>query len=131
MHSSTATEYFSVDLGVRELVYLRHVLEDDFGIKLGTIPILEDNRSCIYLANGPTMHQRTKHMEVRFHYIRECTSARTDRNEEEPRVRMQYQPTEHMSADSLTKAVGRKMHERHAAVRMGHTAISGLTAPLY
>ena len=30
------------------------------------IPVLEDNRPCIYLANGPTLHQRTKHLEVRL-----------------------------------------------------------------
>ena len=129
MHSSTASEYYSVDLGVRELVYLRNLLLDDFGIELPVIPVLEDNQSCICMANGPVMHNRTKHMDIRFHYIRECT--RPVSGESTPRCRMQYHPTNHMSADVLTKALGRKLFERHARVLMGHAEVSGLEYPLF
>jgi hypothetical protein len=121
VHSSTASEYYSIDLGIRELVYLRDLLSDDFGITtMPVIPILEDNQSCIHMANGPVMHNRTKHMDIRFHYIRECT-----------RARMQYHPTNHMSADVLTKALGRKLFERHACILMGHAEITGLERPLF
>ena len=47
-------EYVAVDMGVRELMYLRSMLHDDLHIDMPTIPILEDNKPCIYLAEGPT-----------------------------------------------------------------------------
>ena len=129
MHSSTASEYYSIDLGIRELVYLRNLLSDDFGIEMPVIPILEDNQSCIHMANGPVMHNRTKHMDIRFHYIREAT--RPLPGDLVPRVRMQYHPTNHMSADVLTKALGRKLFERHARILMGHAEVTGLERPLF
>ena len=129
VHSSTGAEYVSVDLGIRELMYLRNMLHDDWHIDMPTIPILEDNKSCIYLAEGPTMHHRTKHMDIRYHYIRECTNPLP--GQLLPRARMQYHPTNHMSADVMTKALVRKLFQRHSAVLMGHSGIGGLERPLF
>ena len=123
MHSSTASEYFAIDLGAREMTYLRNMLMDDFGIKLPVTPVLEDNQSAIAIANGPTQHSRTKHMDIRLHYIRERIKM--------GQLRMQYHPTEHMPSDVQTKSLTRKMHQRHANVLMGVAAVRGLTQSLY
>ena len=89
----------------------------------------KDNKSCIYLAEGPTMHHRTKHMDIRYHYIRECTNPLP--GQLLPRARMQYHPTNHMSADVMTKALVRKLFQRHSAVLLGHSGIGGLERPLF
>ena len=105
------------------MTYLRNMLMDDFGITLPVTPVLEDNQSAIAIANGPTQHSRTKHMDIRLHYIRERIKM--------GQLRMQYHPTEHMPSDVQTKSLTRKMHQRHANVLMGVAAVRGLTQSLY
>ena len=78
---------------------------------------------------GSTMHHKTKHMDIRYHCIRECTIPLP--GESQPRARIQYHPTNHMTAGVLTKALGRKLSERHALVLMGHAVATGLEVPLY
>ena len=55
------------------------------------------------------MHHRTKHMDIRYHYIRECTNPQP--GQLLPRARMQYDPTNYMSADVMTKALVRKLFQ--------------------
>jgi hypothetical protein len=58
-----------------------------------------DNESAIALSRNPVFHDRSKHIDVKFHYIRECI--------EENRVQLQSIKTEEQLADILTKALGR------------------------
>ena len=51
--------------------------------------------------------QQTSNMDIRYHYIRECTNPLP--GQLLPRARMQYHPTNHMSADAMTKALVRKL----------------------
>ena len=46
-------------------------LLSDFGILLNKIPINCDNTSAINLSKNPVMHSRTKHIEIRHHFLRE------------------------------------------------------------
>ncbi len=60
-----------MDLCVGEVVWLRQLLKDlGFGQQRPTV-IYEDNTACIHLANNPQINKRTKHIDVRFHWIRE------------------------------------------------------------
>ena len=43
----------------------------DYGIKLDQIPILCDNTSAINLSKNPIQHSRTKHIEIRHHFLRD------------------------------------------------------------
>ena len=43
----------------------------DFGIKFKKVPLLCDNESAIKLTNNPVQHARTKHIDVRHHFIRD------------------------------------------------------------
>jgi len=56
------------------------------------------------LAKNPVSHARSKHIDIRHHFIREAI---TDKS-----VWLQYVPTEDMTADSLTKGLGRQKHDR-------------------
>jgi hypothetical protein len=58
-------------------------------------PIFSDNQSCIALAKDPIAYSRTKHIDVRYHYIHELVSF--------SKTTVDYIPTEDMKADILTK----------------------------
>jgi hypothetical protein len=59
------------------------------------VPIFSDNTACIALAKDPVAHARTKHIEVRYHYIRQLVSY--------GRTTLAYLQTKDMLADILTK----------------------------
>ncbi|WVZ70363.1 hypothetical protein U9M48_019037 [Paspalum notatum var. saurae] len=41
----------------------------DFGLRFGKIPLLVDSTSAISVAKNPILHSRTKHIDVRFHFL--------------------------------------------------------------
>ena len=43
----------------------------DYGIKLRSVPLLCDNESAVKIANNPVQHSRTKHIEIRHHFLRD------------------------------------------------------------
>ena len=61
--------------------------------------LLVDNKSAISLSKNPVFHDRSKHIELRYHFIRECV--------EEGRIDIDYICTNDQLADVLTKALGR------------------------
>jgi uncharacterized beta-barrel protein YwiB (DUF1934 family) len=44
---------------------------NDFGIKFKNVSLLCDNESVVKLTNNPVQHARTKHIDVRYHFIRD------------------------------------------------------------
>jgi hypothetical protein len=69
------------------------------GVETGAPELKVDNQSAIALSKNPVHHDRSKHIDTRFHYIRECT--------EENRIVLSNVSTEKQLADILTKALGR------------------------
>ena len=63
----------------------------------GPVTITADNESAIKLAHNPILHQKTKHIEVYWHFIREAV--------EEGYVKLEFVRTRDEEADALTKAV--------------------------
>ena len=62
--------------------------------------IYEDNQGAIALATNPGYHARTKHVDIRHHFVREKVLAGD--------IKVIYKETEHQLADILTKALGTK-----------------------
>ncbi|WVZ89112.1 LOW QUALITY PROTEIN: hypothetical protein U9M48_035564 [Paspalum notatum var. saurae] len=52
------------------LLWMKATLSD-FGLRFGRIPLLVDATSAISVAKNPVLHSRTKHIEVRFHFLRD------------------------------------------------------------
>ncbi|KAE9040172.1 hypothetical protein PR003_g4054 [Phytophthora rubi] len=67
--------------------------------------IYQDNQGCIALAKNPVYHTRTKHIDIKFHFLREKVERGT--------IRLEYKPTDEMIADGMTKALARDKHEKY------------------
>lgn len=68
--SSTKAEYMAISDAVKEAVYLRRFI-DGLGFELPTkLKIFNDNNGARKLAENPVFHARTKHIDVRHHYVR-------------------------------------------------------------
>lgn len=95
--SSAEAEYRGMALGVCELLWLRNLLTD-----LGFKPKREmnlhcDNQSAIAIAHNPVQHDRTKHVEIDRHFIKEKLEAGI--------ISFPFVKSEDQLADVLTKAV--------------------------
>ena len=68
---------------------------NDYGIQYKMVPIFCDNTSAIAISNNPVLHQRTKHIDIRYHFIKAHIS-----NGE---IELHFIPTEYQLADIFTK----------------------------
>lgn len=93
--SSTEAEYISAAHASQEVVWLRRLIVD-FGIPCeDTTVINEDNQGCIKLATNQKASCRTKHIDVRYHHLRDLIDKEI--------IRFVYCETAHMLADGFTK----------------------------
>ena len=70
-------------------------LFNEIGISIQSLPLCGDNQGSIFLASNPIQERRTKHIDIRFHYIRERVEMR--------QVKLFYVRTDDNIADILTK----------------------------
>jgi hypothetical protein len=83
-----------------QLLWMRQTLRD-FGYNLSKVPLLCDNESAIRLADNPVKHSRTKHIDIRHHFLR-------DRQQRED-IDIYHISTENQLADIFTKPLDEKM----------------------
>ena len=95
--SSTEAEYQALTEATKETLWLRLYLEELGHIQQQPSVILGDNQGSHALAKNPVHHARTKHVHVKFHFIRQHI--------EELRITINYIPTGEMLADLLTKGL--------------------------
>jgi hypothetical protein len=95
--STMEAEYIAVSSAAQEAVWILRLLKElkvpineDSGIL-----IFEDNQACISLAKNPIAHARAKHIDIKYHFIRQCI----DRKQ----VSLHHTPGTEMPADMLTK----------------------------
>jgi len=95
--STTESKYIAATYATKEALWLRTLISQLFGNILEATTLFSDNQSAIALAKEHQYHARTKHIDVRYHFIRWVI--------EEGKIRIIYCPTAEMVADSLTKAL--------------------------
>jgi hypothetical protein len=71
--STAEAEYISVGSCCAQLLWMKQTLFD-YGVKFNEIPLLRDNESAIKIANNPVQHSRTKHIDIRHHFLRDHVS---------------------------------------------------------
>jgi hypothetical protein len=98
--STSESEYIALFEASREARYLRQLLTALRPQLVTTAtPIWEDNRGALFMASNPTNSNRTKHIDVRYHFVRQLIS--------EGEIVGNYIPTTQQLADVLTKPLGR------------------------
>jgi hypothetical protein len=68
--SSTEAEYMALSDCSRQVAWM-HTLLGELGYNLKPIPICGDNQGSIFIASNPVTEKRSKHIDIRYHYIRE------------------------------------------------------------
>ena len=95
-------EYIVVGSCCSQLLWLKKVLTD-YEISQDTMVIYCDNFSAIDISKNLVQHSKTKHIEIRYHFIRDLV----ERNI----VYLEYIPIEHQKADIFTKPLNRSKFE--------------------
>ena len=83
----------------QELIWLRRLLADLKSAETDSTVVYEDNQGTIALVKNPVAHKRTKHIDIRHHFVREEFENGT--------LNVQYCPTKDTLADLLTKPLSR------------------------
>ena len=89
----------AANLASCEALWLRKLLVNLFGQELWPTVIHCDNQSCIQLFENPVFHDRSKHIEIRYHFIRDYVQRGA--------ITLYYIYTDEQVADILTKSLGR------------------------
>ena len=94
--STTEAEYVAATEACKEAIWLSRLV-GDLGISI-EMPVLQcDSQSAIQLAKNPVFHAKTKHVEIKYHFIRDML--------EDKRLQIVKVPTENNPADLLTKGL--------------------------
>ncbi|GJY09043.1 retrovirus-related pol polyprotein from transposon TNT 1-94 [Tanacetum coccineum] len=97
--STTEAEYVSAGKACQQALWMKQALID-YGVRLDDIPIMCDNKGDIDLSKNPVQHSRTKHIEIRHHFLRD--------NVQKGNISIEKVSSEDNIADILTKPLKRE-----------------------
>jgi hypothetical protein len=97
--SSCEAEYITGTGATCQAVWLHQLLKEMVGVKVSPPRIKMDNMSAIALSKNLILHDRSKHIKILYHFIRECV--------ERGDVVLEFVDTQDQLADMFTKALGR------------------------
>jgi hypothetical protein len=109
--SSTEAEYLSLSAATREALYLRNLMSVLTDTPPRPVVILEDNQSTIKLAHKQLSSDRTKHIDIRHHFVKHYVSTGV--------ISLLYVPTEFQAADCLTKPVNKVKNSLFRQIILG------------
>ncbi|CAI7744094.1 unnamed protein product [Closterium sp. NIES-53] len=101
--SSAEAEYIALCSATKEGLYLRELLEEAKLAELPNFTLFCDNQSAIRIANKSGFANRTKHIALRYFFVKDEI--------EKGRLQLSYCPTSEMAADYLTKKLGKSKFE--------------------
>lgn len=106
--SSTEAEYMAAAYAARHAVWLRNLLDEvGVGTRSRPTPFFLDNKGSIDLTKDSRHHQRTKHIDIAHHFVRERVESGC--------FQVTHCPSSEMLADGFTKALPRPAFERMVA----------------
>ena len=101
--SSTEAEYHAMSTACSEIVWLRGLLEELGFPQTTSTHLHADNTSAIQIATNPVFHERTKHIEVDCHSIRDTLESQV--------ISLPHISSDLQVADVFTKALTRQQHQ--------------------
>lgn len=102
--SSCEAEFMAATAAACQGIWLRNILSRITSETVGPVTLYIDNRSAIDLAKNPMFHGRSKHIDIRFHFIRECV--------ERGEVVLKHVCSSEQRADVLTKGMATNRFEK-------------------
>jgi hypothetical protein len=108
--STTEAEYVAATHAAKEAMWLRRFIQEIFRPLSRPTTIHCDNQSAIALAKSGAFHARTKHIDIRYHFIRFSV--------DQGSISLIYCPTDDMTADTLTKPLP-SLKAKHFAAALG------------
>ena len=103
--SSAEAEYMAASQVACEAIWMQKILVGLFDQRMDPTVIYCDNQSCIKLSKNPVFHDRSKHIDIWYHHLRDCVVKRI--------MLLLYVSTEEQDADILTKALSKCKFEFH------------------
>jgi hypothetical protein len=94
--STAEAEYIAAGSCCTQLLWMKNMLKD-YGFPQSNFDLYCDNTSAIQIAKNPVQHTKTKHIDLRYHFIRDLVEKTT--------LALLYIPTEKQLADIFTKAL--------------------------
>ena len=100
------TEFVALSGIAQEAVWLKRFMNHlNIATSNGPLVIYSDSQSSIVYTKDPKFHNRTKHIDIKYHFVKDLVA----RGE----ILLEYIPTSVMVADPITKALVRCDHEKH------------------
>jgi hypothetical protein len=93
--STCEAEYITTTSCVYYSIWLKRLLKELWMPQEKPTEIYVDNSSTIILAKNPVFHDRSKHIDTRFHYLRDCIANK--------KIKVKYMKTQYQVADIFTK----------------------------
>ena len=104
--STAEAEYVALANAAQEVIWMRQLMENLECKQSEPTVVYEDNQAAICIAQNPQHHNKTKHIDIKYHFVREKVADST--------IQLKYCPTNEMSADMLTKGI---TYEKFATLR--------------
>ena len=97
--SSCEAEYVAVATVACQVVWLCRLLGEVTGVEAHPPALMVDNQPTIALANNPVLHERSKRIDIKFHFLRDCVDG--------GQIVIEFIETGRQLADVFTKPFGR------------------------
>jgi hypothetical protein len=97
--STAEAKYIAVGHCCAQLLYMRQTL-GDYDYKLSKVPLVCDNESAICMADNPVEHSCTKHIDIRYHFLRD--------HQQKGDIEIAYVNTHNQLVDIFTKPLDEK-----------------------
>ena len=114
--STAEAEYVSTSKAISQAIWFRRMFEDIGEKQKKRIVLYCDNKSSIAIAKNPVSHERSKHILIKYHFIREL--------QEKGEIQLHYCQTGEQLADIFTKKLSREkfcyLRERIGVIRQMH-----------
>ncbi|KAL2945752.1 hypothetical protein AAZX31_U031700 [Glycine max] len=101
--STAEAEYIAAGSSCSQLVWMKQMLKE-YNVEQDVMTLYCDNMSAINISKNPVQHSRTKHIDIRHHYIRDLVDDKV--------ITLKHVDTEEQIADIFTKALDANQFEK-------------------
>ena len=102
-HSTAEAEYVAAYVAAKQLIWLRKMLKDIDCVQVNPTVLLCDNMSAIAISKNSVFHNKTKHMKIKYHALRQF--------QQEGELEMEYCTSKEQLADFFTKPLAKDRFE--------------------